>query len=137
MNLESSKNLGGVGAILMLIGTLPYLSSITFGVLGLIGLILILVALNSFANIYNEKGIITNSIYGLIAGIVGGVIAALIVVVAVLSNLTTLLKDLYPSWNGSWSTISSLSGMTPDTSAITSGIIFSLLAGAIVALVIL
>jgi len=137
MTIESSKNLGGIGAILLLIGTLPILGTYTFGILGIIGLILILFALYGLANIYKEKGIFTNSIYGLIAGIVGVVVAVVIVVVAVLNNLKTLLQDLYPSWNGSWSTLSSIQGKTPDTSAISSSTIFSLISGAIIAFVVL
>jgi uncharacterized membrane protein len=136
MTIESSKNLGGIGAVLMLIGTLPIISTYTFGILGILGLILVVVALYGLANIYQEKSIFTNSIYGLIAGIVGVVIAVVIVIVAVLNNLKTLLQDLYPSWNGSWSTISSLSGKTPDTSAISSSTVFSLITGAIVAFVV-
>ena len=74
MNLESSKNLGGVGAILVLIGTLA--TTYTFGVLTLIGVILVFIALNGLAGYYKEKGIFTNAIYSLVAGIVGVVAAA-------------------------------------------------------------
>ena len=137
MNLESSKTLGGVGAILLLVGTLPVLSSYTFGVLGIIGVILILVALNSLANIYVERGIFNNSLYGLIAGIVGAVIAGVVVLVAVLSNLKTLLEQIYPSWNGKWSSLSSISGMTPNTSNLTSSTVVSVLEGVVAAFVIL
>jgi uncharacterized membrane protein len=139
MNLESSKTLGGVGAILLLVGTLPVLSSYTFGVLALVGIIAILVALNSLANIYKERGIFNNSLYGLIAGVVGSVIAGVVVVVAVLSNLKSLLEQIYPSWNGQWSSVSSLSSMTPNTSNITlsNSTLISLLGGVLAAFVIL
>jgi uncharacterized membrane protein len=137
MDLELSKNLGGVGAILLLVGTLPLLSSYTFGVLALIGIILILVALNSLANIYKERGIFNNSLYGLIAGIVGTVIAAVVVVVAVLSDLKSLLEQLYPTWNGQWSSLSSLSGTSPNTSNLTSSTVLPVLEGVLAALVIL
>jgi len=137
MDLESSKTLGGVGAILLLVGTLPVLSSYTFGVLAVVGIIIILVALNSLANIYKERGIFNNSLYGLIVGIVGAVIAGVVVLVAVLSKLKTLLLQLYPSWNGQWSSISSLSGMKPDTSNLMSGTVVSVLEGVLAAFVIL
>ena len=139
MNLESSKTLGGVGAILLLVGTLPVVSSYSFGVLAIVGIITILVALNSLANIYKERGIFNNSLYGLIAGVVGSVIAGVVVVVAVLSNLKSLLEQVYPSWNGQWSSISSLSGMTPNTSNITlsNSTLISLLGGVLAAFVIL
>jgi len=118
MTLESSKNLGGIGSILLLIGVLPVLSSLTFGVIAIIGLILVLVALYGFAGIYKERGIFNNSIYGVIAGVVGVVIAVVVLFAAVLSSITNFLEKIYPSWNGSWSTISSLSGMTPNTTNI-------------------
>jgi uncharacterized membrane protein len=137
LDLESSKNLGGIGAILLLVGTLPVLSSYSFGVLALVGIVIILVALNSLANIYKERGIFNNSLYGLIVGIVGAVIAVVVIVVAVLSNLKTLLEQVYPSWNGQWSSISSLSGMTPNTSNLTHSTVVSVLEGVLVAFVIL
>ena len=40
---------------------LPVLSTYTFGILASVGLILVLIALNGFANIYKEKGIFNNS----------------------------------------------------------------------------
>jgi uncharacterized membrane protein len=137
LTLESSKNLGGVGAILLLVGTLPYLSSYSFGILALVGLILILVGLNGLANVYKERGIFNNSLYGLIAGIVGVVIAVVVLFVAVLSSLVDFLQEIYPSWNGDWSTISSLSGMTPNTSNITMSSIVSLLGGLLSVFVVL
>ena len=112
MTLESSKNLGGIGAILMFIGLIPggqpYL-----GIIALVGLILVLVALHGFADYYKESGIFNNSLYGVVAGIVGIVIAG--VVVAYLFFYTSILTDflhkIYPGWNGNWST---LSGLTPN-----------------------
>ncbi len=90
MTLESSKTLGGVGAILLLIGWLPFISTYSFGIIGIIGAILILIALHGLANIYSEKGIFNNAIYGVITGIVGVVITAVVAVVAILASLTSL-----------------------------------------------
>ena len=42
MTFESSKTLGGIGAILMFIGVFPYINY--FGIIPLIGAILVLVA---------------------------------------------------------------------------------------------
>jgi len=137
MTLETSKTLGGVGAILMLIGTLPILSTYSFGIITLIGLILILVALNGLGNIYKDRGIFNNSLYGLISGIIGVVVAIVIVAVSVLTSLHNFLESIFPSWNGSWSSISSLSGMTPDTSNISMSSVWNFLAGLLVALAIL
>jgi uncharacterized membrane protein len=137
MTLESSKTLGGIGAILLLIGVFPVLGTYTFGVLALIGLILILIALNDLANIYKERGIFTNSLYGFIAGIVGAVIAGIVLVVSVLSTLTNFLQKIYPSWNGKLSSISSLRGMTPNTSNITLSNVAPLIEGLIAVFLVL
>ncbi len=137
MTLESSKTLGGVGSILLLVGVLPYVSSFTFGIIALVGVILILIALNGLANIYNERGIFNNSLYGFIAGIIGIVVAAVVAIAVVLSNLTSFLQKIYPAWDGKLSSISSISGMTPNTSNLNFSDISSLLAGIIVVFVIL
>lgn len=137
MTLESNKALGGVGSILLLIGVLPYIGEFTLGVLALIGVIMILVALNGLANIYKEKGIFDNSLYGFIAGIVGAVIAAIVAVFAVLGNLRSFLLKVYPDWNGKWSSVSSLSGMTPNTSNLTFSDVRPLLVGLLEVAVIL
>ena len=137
MTIESSRTLGGVGAILMLVGTLPVLGTYSFGIVALVGLILVLIALYGFANIYKEKGIFNNSLYGVIAGIVGLAIASAVLIVSVLANLRNFLQQLYPSWNGSWSSISSLSGKTPDTSNITMSSIGPFLAGILTVLLII
>ena len=137
MSLESSKTLGGVGAILILVGSL--VTTYTFGVLTLIGVILVFIALNGLANYYKERGIFTNAIYSLVAGIVGVVVAASAALYIIFDTtiLTSLLQKLYPSWNGSWSTISSLRGMTPITSNITASDVTSVLGAVFLVLVVL
>lgn len=60
MTFESSKTLGGIGALLMFIGVFPYINY--FGIIPLIGAILVLVALHGFARIYKESGIFDNAL---------------------------------------------------------------------------
>lgn len=76
MEIQTSKTLGGIGAILMFI--MPFLGGYG-GILGLIGLILVLVAMKGFADTYSEQGIFNNALYGIIAAIVGGVITIAII----------------------------------------------------------
>jgi uncharacterized membrane protein len=133
MTLESNKNLGGIGAILLLIGLIPYGEPFT-AIIALAGLILVLVALNGFADIYKERGIINNSIYGIIAGIVGAVIAGVVVVVFVLTTLKNFLYQIYPGWNGAWS---KLPGLTPNTSNITISTVTPLLEGLLLVFMVL
>jgi uncharacterized membrane protein len=87
LNLETSKNLGGVGAILMFIGVLPFPYS---GIISFVGLILVLIAMYSLANYYKESGIFNNALYGVITAIVGGVATAGIVVFALFDLFTDL-----------------------------------------------
>ena len=87
MTLESSKTLGGVGALLMVIG--PFIG-VYSGVLGLIGLILVLIALKGLSDHYNEAGIFNNALYGFIMAIIGGVVFVAVIVVAAVGLLSKL-----------------------------------------------
>lgn len=134
MNLETSKNLGGIGALLLFIGAFPYINY--FGILDLVGIILVLVALHGFGSYYKEEGIFNNALYGIITGIIGVVVAAAIGLAIILPNIKDFLMKIFPTWNGDWSTISSLSGMTPNVSNIGIGDIIPFISAAIVVLVI-
>lgn len=135
MTIESSKTLGGIGALLMFVGIFPYINY--FGIIELIGAILVLVALHGFAGIYKESGIFNNALYAIIAGIIGIVAAIGIGLAIVLPNLKDFLLKIYPSWNGSWSTISSFSGMTANTTNISFNDVVPFIAAAIVIVIIL
>jgi uncharacterized membrane protein len=102
MNFETSKNMAGIGAILLFAGILPYVN--TFFVLPLIGVILLLIGLKGLSEYYNEPGIFTNALYGTIVGVVGIVIVAAVAFFA----LVGLFNILFPSWNGDWTTLSSM-----------------------------
>jgi uncharacterized membrane protein len=122
MNFETTKTLGGIGALLLFVAVIaglfvPYSSVI----LGAIGLILVLVALHSLADYYHDHSIFSNALYAFIAVIIGVITAVGVAVGTVLLNLDRLkefIYQIYPSWNGDWA---SLQNMTPDTSAIQSG----------------
>jgi uncharacterized membrane protein len=135
MILETSKTIGGIGAILMFVGIFPYISYL--GIVELIGVILVLVALHGFGSNYTEEGIFSNALYGIVTGIVGVVLAVAVGIAVVLPNVTDFLMKIFPSWNGDWSTLSSLSGMTPNTSNIEVGDVIPFIVAAILVLVIL
>ena len=132
METETSRLLGGIGALLMFIGVLPYINY--FGVIEIVGLILVMVALYNLSSHYKEGGIFNNALYGVIMGIVGGVAAIATVVIVVLTKLTDFLYTIFPTWNGDWT---ALSGLTPDTSHITLDSITPFITGVIIALIIL
>ncbi len=137
MTLESSKTLGGVGALLMFIGVFPYVGTYTFGVIELIGAILVLIALHGFASYYKEQGIFNNAIYSIIAGIVGIVAAVAIGIAIILPSIKDFLLKIYPTWNGNWASLSSLSGMTPVTTNLGFSDVAPFIAAIIVIIVIL
>ena len=121
MTLETSKNLGGIGAILMflgiIIGFVPFVSMVS-SIIELIGLILVLVGLHGLGSYYKDSGIFNNALYGVIVAIIGAVVVAVIAFAIILTTISPLLYQIYPGWDGNWA---SLAGLTPDTSAITAG----------------
>jgi len=131
MTLESSKTIGGIGAILLFIGVIPFVQYTW--VIGLVGLILVLVALRGFSNHYQERGIFDNAIYGVAVAVVGAIIVGVLAFAVVLSNIEDLITQIYPGWNGDWST---LQAMTPNTTNIVPSDIFPLIGGLLVVLVI-
>jgi uncharacterized membrane protein len=135
MNLETSRLLGGIGALLMFIGVIPFVSY--YGIVELIGVILVLVALYGLGSFYKDNAIFNNAIYGVIAGVVGVVVATAVAIVMVLSNITDFLTKIFPSWNGDWSTLPSLSGITPNISNLGFGDIIPFITAGIMLFVIL
>jgi uncharacterized membrane protein len=89
MSLESSKNLGGIGAILMIVGVLATMGYAFAGVLSLVGIILLMIGLKGMADHFKEPGIFNNALYAIIIEIIGVVIAVAVIVIGVLMALTT------------------------------------------------
>ena len=141
MNFETSKNLGGIGALLIFIGVIASFLSVPYvGILDIIGVILVLVALYGLSNYYSDRSILRNALYGFITAIVGGILAVGIGVIAVIanvSNIKTFIQTIYPSWNGDWSSLSGLSGVTPDTSNLNPQDLIPLIASVIIAILII
>lgn len=80
VNLEYSKTLAGVGAILVLLSFVPYAGL----VLGLVGVVLLLIGIKDFANYYGDQSIYQNSwtgvkyyIVAVVAAAVGGTALAI------------------------------------------------------------
>lgn len=89
MTLQSNKTLGGVGALLMVIS--PFLVSGFTLLGGLVGLILVLIAVKGLSEHYKEASIFNNSLYGVILSIVGGVVFVAALFVTALSFFTNVL----------------------------------------------
>lgn len=87
MTLESSKTLGGVGAILVVVGFLGIFGTGYAGMVALIGIILALIALKGMADHYNAGGIFNNALYGTISVIIGMAAFIAIFVVAIINTI--------------------------------------------------
>ena len=74
-SLQNAKIFGGIGALLMLLGVIPQ----TFGILGLIGFIMVFIAVKMIADEAKDKEIFNNYLYSFILGII-----ALVAVLAIL-----------------------------------------------------
>ncbi|HVP16775.1 MAG TPA: DUF996 domain-containing protein [candidate division Zixibacteria bacterium] len=125
MTFESSKMMGGIGAILMVVGGFagPYT-----GVIGVIGLALVLVALNGLANLYNDRHIFNNAIFAVLATIVGAVIAAVVVVAAAFGILDVLgIQVTWTNWsalqNFNWNNFTDWSKLAPYIAAIVGALV--------------
>jgi uncharacterized membrane protein len=101
MTLETSKNLGGIGAILMFVGVFPYINY--YGIIDLVGLILVLIAMKGLADYYKEAGIFNNALYAFILAIVGVVAFIAILLIAALNLLSQL--GLSAANMADWATI--------------------------------
>ncbi|MCJ7560755.1 DUF996 domain-containing protein [Candidatus Bathyarchaeota archaeon] len=99
MTLETSKNLGGVGAILMFIGVIPWIAPYGW-LLGLVGLILALIGFKGLADYYKEAGIFNNALYAVITTIVGAVAVVAIAILGLTSFLTDIGKNI-SDWTNS------------------------------------
>lgn len=93
MAFDTSKNLSGIGALLIVIGFLgsvvPYA-----GVLSLVGVILLLIGLKGLASFYKEDGIFNNALYAIIISIVGVVVAVGTIVISAVTTLASIGIDL-------------------------------------------
>jgi uncharacterized membrane protein len=104
MTLESNKTMGGIGAILMAVGFLPFAGAYT-GILSLIGLILVLISVKGLSDYYKDSRIFNNVIYAIVIGIVGAVVAGILIVTAAIGLLDALGINMSNLSN--WSTFQS------------------------------
>ncbi|MDR0373097.1 MAG: DUF996 domain-containing protein [Nitrososphaerota archaeon] len=65
MNLQTSRAVGGIGALLIVLGVIPGFIGISdYGAVRAIGIIFILISLYKLANIHKNKSIFTNAFIG-------------------------------------------------------------------------
>jgi uncharacterized membrane protein len=98
MTLETTKILGGIGAVLMLVSPIGTQT----GLVGLAGIILVMIAVYRLSYHYNEPAIFNNALYGAIIAIVGVTIFAAVMAITLVDLMGTLGIDI--NWNNwmSW-----------------------------------
>ena len=120
MTIESNRTLGGVAAILMLIGVISQASTVfgyafprstgalifagiggIFGVLSFVGFLLFLVAMYGFSKDYQDHRIFSYLLYGIIITIIAAVILLAIFFIVILFNAATLFPNLSSSASSS------------------------------------
>jgi len=147
MELESTKIIGGIGALLLVIGSVTGFFTPFVEILSLIGIILVLVAMHSLANIYHEQGIFRNATYFVVAAIIGIVAAIATVVASIIyfvSNIPIWAQPYIPSGSNifnstSWANSTNWTGLAQAIQQNSSdlGSIWVLIGAVILALVIL
>lgn len=89
MDPNTSKNLGGIGALLVAIGSLP-LIGVYSTFLILVGLVLFLMGIKGLAEYFNESRIFNRALWGILMPLVGVVVAVGILFTVALSALVAL-----------------------------------------------
>ena len=129
MDLVTSKNIGGIGALLIVIGPLAGIVFSWAGILTLVGIIMVLAATKGLADYYNEGGIFSNALYGFITTIIGAVAFVGTLIISVLMAISTFLPTDWANLD-EWAATFTESFLDPTT-------IFTLLGAIIAALIVL
>ncbi|MDR2707568.1 MAG: DUF996 domain-containing protein [Nitrososphaerota archaeon] len=123
IDLQTSKTLGSIGALLLFISIftfvipIPYIFTIIF----IVGTALTLVSLYGLSGYYNESTIFKKTSIGIAAGIIGIALAAIIAYTLILPNIIDMMQQIYPSWDGNINTLPGIAAdpnMSIDTSQI-------------------
>ena len=120
MAIASNRMLGFIGALLTVIGSVSAFLSLAqfffpsfnisgvgvlFGVSGLVGIILFMIAMKGFAVDYKDAAIFNNALYGLLSNIAIGVVAGVLAVAVIFLNLSSIITTFTPG---------SVPSFTPD-----------------------
>jgi uncharacterized membrane protein len=128
LTIESNRSLGGIAAILMLIGVISQITTFLryifpnsmgalivagigglFGILSFVGFVLFLVAMYGFSKDYQEHRIFSYLVYGIIITIIAFVILFAILFVFILYNLSTIFPSISSSASSSLQVSSEMS----------------------------
>jgi uncharacterized membrane protein len=86
MELSSSRLLGIIGALFMVLGVVPSIG----GLLALIGIIFVIIALKGYGDAYKDGSIFHNTLYTIVFEIIGVVVFAGVLIFGLMSFLSSL-----------------------------------------------
>jgi uncharacterized membrane protein len=123
MDMKTSRLLGIIGALFMVIGFLPTIG----GILMLIGLIFVLIALKGYGDFYKDSSIFNNSIYTIVLEIIGLVVFVGVIIYGAFEFISSLgIENIYElnSWTQiDWQNAIDISNILPFVGAIVLGLV--------------
>jgi len=137
MELETSKNLGGIGAILLVIASLAFVGPVYLvGILGLIGWILVFIAMKGLSDYYNEGGIFNNYLYGFVVSIVGVIAFAATLVISFLLALSSFAFDWAnpAGWEAFFANLTDFNALLPLLGSILAAIVVAFIFAVVAAI---
>ena len=123
MDMNTSRLLGIIGALFMVIGFLPTIG----GILMLIGLIFVIIALKGYGDFYKDSSIFNNTIYTIVFEIIGAVVFVGVFIYGAFEFLSSLgIENIYElsSWTQiDWQNAIDINNILPFIGAIVLGLV--------------
>jgi len=123
MDMKTSRLLGIIGALFLVIGFLPTIG----GILMLIGLIFVLIALKGYGDFYKDSSIFNNTIYTIVFEIIGVVVFVGVFIYGAFEFLSSLgIENIYElsSWTQiDWQNAIDINNILPFIGAIVLGLV--------------
>ncbi|PNX48069.1 MAG: hypothetical protein BV457_04505 [Thermoplasmata archaeon M9B1D] len=123
MDMKTSRLLGIIGALFMVIGFLPAIG----GILMLIGLIFVIIALKGYGDYYKDSSIFNNTIYTIVLEIIGVVVFVGVIIYGAFEFLSSLgIENIYElnSWTQiDWQNAIDINNILPFVGAIVLGLV--------------
>ena len=123
MDMKTSRLLGIIGALFMVIGFLPTIG----GILMLIGLIFVIIALKGYGDFYKDSSIFNNTIYTIVFEIIGAVVFVGVFIYGAFEFLSSLgIENIYElsSWTQiDWQNAIDINNILPFIGAIVLGLV--------------
>jgi len=123
MDLSSSRLLGIIGALFMVLTFVPTAGGLLF----IIGLIFVLIAINGYGNAYKDESMFHNALYTVVFVIIGLVVFAGVLIFGLMNFLSTVgitnITQLSQWQNINWQQVVTTSNILPFVGTIVLGLV--------------